>query len=277
MRLALDGGSLQYEIADGGPETLILIPALGMTGGMWQQQVEHFHSEYTVVTYDAGHVASGAARPDVTLEDFADELATLLDAVGTVAAHLLGISMGGMIGQCFAVKYADRVKSLVLVSTTPSYPEESRNQMRQRAGTAEEQGIAPLAGPTMERWFTAGFRRSHPDVVERIRQMLLSANPAAYAAAARAVAALDTVADLPRIRAHTLVMTEEHDPSMPPGAAETLARGIPDSRLVTIPDAAHLCNVENPTAFNREVSRFLREVAASLPDDPGLHAPASPW
>jgi len=137
MQLPLGEDSIQYEIEGKGPETLVFIPALGLTGDMWKQQVEHFRTSHTVVTYDAGHMQSGPVRQDATLEEFAEELARLLDAVGVISGHIVGISMGGMIAQVFAINYPDRVKSLVLACTTPSYPEESRQQMRTRADTAE--------------------------------------------------------------------------------------------------------------------------------------------
>lgn len=277
MRLSLERGSLDYEISGDGPGPLVFIPALGMAGGMWQGQVERFHTEYTLITYDAAHLGSGYVPREASLRSFADELGHLLDAVGAVSAHIVGLSMGGMIAQVFAFTYPERVKSLVLASTTASYPEENRRQLRDRARTAEDQGLKPLLDPTMERWFTPSFRERHPDVVERVRTMLASADPGAYAAAARAAAAVDTVSDLSGIQATTLVLRGEHDASVSRDAAHRLATEIPRARSAELKGAAHLCNMENPDAFNGELSAFLTAAAADSLDETGLHAPVGPW
>lgn len=248
-----------HEIVGRGAETLIFVPALGTTREMWAPQVTHFESDYRVVSYDAGgHYPSHS--PGRSLSDFADELQGLLVSIGALRPHLVGISMGGMIAQEFAIRHPSVPGSIALVNTTPFYPPESRHQIELRAQTAERDGMSSLVEPTLERWFTARFRESEPEAVNRVRGMLETADPHAYAQAARAVAAIDTKSRLDQIQRPTLIIRAEKDESMPATAAETLHDQIPDSRLAVISEAAHLCSVERPDEFNQLVSEFVESV-----------------
>jgi 3-oxoadipate enol-lactonase len=271
MQLSMDGRTVTYKVLGEGADAIIFIPALGTTREMWKPQIPYFERDYTLVLYDpAGHEASAASQAGLSLATLADDLARLADRVGARRPHVVGISMGGMIAQECAIKHRERVQSLVLVCTTPSYPEESRRQIEQRAQTAEREGMAPLVEPTLERWFTAEFRAAHRDTVAWVRHMLTTADPHAYAAAARAVSQVNTTDRLHTIAAPTLVLTAEFDRSMPPDAATLLTDHIPDARHKAIADAAHLCNVANADGFNREVAQFIQGVVDATPGEAGV-------
>jgi 3-oxoadipate enol-lactonase len=229
---------------------------------MWAPQVGYFEADYRVVSYDAGgHYPYPS--PGRSLSDFAEELGGLVASIGALRAHIVGISMGGMIAQEFAVRHPSVPGSIVLVNTTPFYPPEARRQIELRAQTAERDGMSSLVDPILERWFTPRFPEREPHTVNRIRGMLETADPYAYAEAARAVAAVDTRSKLDRIQCPTLIIRAEEDASMPATAAQTLHEQIPDSRLAVISDGAHLCSVEQPDQFNQLVSQFLGSLARS--------------
>lgn len=271
MQLSVGDRTLEYDVRGDGADALIFIPALGATRAMWEPQVPQFEADFTVVLYEpGGHYPQGGSGDKITLWGMADDLEALATAVGARRPHLVGLSMGGMIAQTFAIRYRDRVKSLVLASTTSSYPEESRRQIAQRAEIASREGMGPLINGTIERWFTDAFRQAHSETVDWIRGMLRSADPWAYAAAARAVSEVDTTARLRDIAAPTLVLKPESDQSMPADAASVLESHIPAARCKVIDAASHLCNVENPEAFNREVSEFVRGVNERTPGEAGI-------
>jgi 3-oxoadipate enol-lactonase len=278
MQVYRDGRHIQYEIAGQGDEAVVFIHALGATGDMWKPQVEAFSRRFLVMTYDAGghyREADGSAR--LTLQDRVSDLTAVLDAVGVTAVHVVGLSMGGMIAQLFGLTHPERVKSLVLASTTAGYPADGRRQLEQRADLVEANGTEPILDPTMERWFTVPFRERHREVVAWVRDMLGSADARAYAAAARAVAATDTLNQLDQIRAPTLILSGEDDPSMPPESARALESRIPGARRRLLSGVAHLCNVEDSETFNREVLSFITEVTGAQDSDSGLEAPVAPW
>jgi 3-oxoadipate enol-lactonase len=250
----------ECEIVGQGAETVAFVPALGTTREMWAPQVAYFAPDYSVASCDVGGHYPSRTR-DRSLSDVAEELHQDLVSLGARRPHLVGISMGGMIVQELAIRHPGVPASIVLVNTTPFYPPDARQQIELRARTAEREGMSSLVDPTMERWFTARFRETEPAAVDRIRGMLATADPHAYAEAARAVAAIDTGSRLELIRCPTLIIRAQNDVSMPATAAQTLHDQIRDSRLAVISEAAHLCSVEQSDQFNRLVSQFVRSVA----------------
>jgi 3-oxoadipate enol-lactonase len=103
-----------------------------------------------------------------------------------------------------------------------------------------------VADTVVARWFTPAFAAARPDVVAAVRADLAATPPAGYAACCEVVGAMDLRADLGSIRAPTLVIAAEHDPSTPPEHARLIAAGIPGARLVVLPRGAHLVNLETP-------------------------------
>lgn len=271
MQLARNGRTLQFDVTGNGAEAVIFIPALGTTRDMWRSQVPAFESEYTVITYDpAGHDPGSVYPGQPALSDYADDLLALVDAVHSHRPHLVGLSLGGMIAQEYAIRYRDRVQTVTAASTTSEYPQPAREQMRERAAEVERQGMSGVVQARLEAWLTEGFRESHPEVVSWVRDMLVSADPQAYAQAARVVSTVDTTAQLPKVACPVLILDGSQDGSLPPGAAMTLASHIRVSQSETIPNAAHLCNVEAPDAFNGRVRSFVSGIIQDSPSEAGV-------
>ncbi len=247
-----------YELEGAGDQVVALIHALGTNHRMWDRQVEVLRPHFRVLRYDVrGHGQTDKPPGPYSLELFAQDLAALLDALGIPAAHLVGLSMGGMIAQTFALSYPERVKSLVLADTSSRYPPENRQQFEERARIAETQGMGPLVEPTLERWFSPEFHRTHPEVVDRYRQMLLANDPRAWAAAARAIGQLDLTSRLGSVKVPTLVIVGEDDPGTPPAMAKEIAANIPGARLEILP-GRHMTQEESAEAFNRLLVEFLK-------------------
>jgi pimeloyl-ACP methyl ester carboxylesterase len=121
--------------------------------------------------------------------------------------------------------------------------------------------MAAVVETVLGRWFTPRFHETRPAEVERFRAMLLGAGPESYARCCEAIRDLDLRDDLQTIVAPTIVIVGADDPSTPVEHAETIARGIPDSRLLVIPDAAHLVTVERADAVNDAVLEHLAVAA----------------
>jgi 3-oxoadipate enol-lactonase len=216
-------------------------------------------SAHTVYTYDArGHGQSDLPPGPYSLDDFADDLAGVLDALGVDAAHVVGLSMGGMIVQQLAVSYPNRVRSLVLADTTSEYGQDARRQFAERARIAEERGMAPLIDATLERWLTKEFQHAHPEVGARIRAMLELAHPYGYAASCRAIGSIDLTERLVTINVPTLVLVGSADRSTPPDMALKIHEYIPGSSYEVIEGAAHLSNVSHAELFNQAILATIR-------------------
>jgi 3-oxoadipate enol-lactonase len=225
---------------------------------MWDDQMAALERDYCIVRYDTrGHGASSAPPGDYDLDDLADDVLALLDHLGHERAHFVGLSLGGAIGQVLGARHGDRLLSLALCDTIALMP---AGIWTERVATARAQGVGALAPATLERWFTPAFHAAVPDTVARVGRMIAATSVAGYAGCAAALRDLDLTALLGQIRVPTLVMVGADDPSTPVAASERIHQGIAGSKLVVIPDAAHLSNIEQTGAFNRALCEFLNEV-----------------
>jgi 3-oxoadipate enol-lactonase len=146
---------------------------------------------------------------------------------------------------------------LVLADTTSRYPAEAAGVWAERIKTAETRGMQPLVQPTLERWFTEPFRKAHPEVVERVGALIASTPVAGYVGCSHAIPKINLTARLKEIKLPILVICGEQDGGTPPAMAREIHDNAPGSRLVLIPRAAHLSNLEQPQAFNRALEEFL--------------------
>lgn len=259
MKTTTNGIQTYYELhgREGAP-WLVLGHSLACSVRMWDPQIEALKGRYRILAYDTrGHGASDAPAGPYTLDMLADDLAALLKAVGATNPHFCGLSMGGMIGQTFALKYPGVLRSLVLADTTSRYPAEAAAVWAERIRTAQTKGMEPLAQPTLERWFTAPFRQNHPETVDAIRQLIVATPVAGYAGCSAALPKINTTARLKDIGVPILVIVGEQDGGTPPAMAREIHENAPGSTLVVLPQAAHLANLEQPEAFTRALDGFL--------------------
>lgn len=223
---------------------LVLSSSLGTTRTMWDPQLEALAARFRVIRYDhRGHGDSPAPPGPYTLADLGGDVVALLDRLDIGRAHVCGLSLGGLVGLWLAVSHPERVDRLVVCCTAPAFPVESWHE---RAATVRAQGTEVMADPTMERWFTAGFRQRQPDVVERMRTTLLATRAEGYAGCCEALAGADLTDALGGITIPTLAIAGADDPATPPEQLERIAGGVADGRLAVVDGAAHLVNLEQP-------------------------------
>jgi 3-oxoadipate enol-lactonase len=168
--------------------------------------------------------------------------------------------MGGMIGQCLALNHSNRLKSLVLCDTTAVFPPESQPIWQERVDKARKKGMEALFEESMERWFTPTFLRKNSPMVKLIREQILATPAAGYIGCAEALRRLNYLDRLPEIKMPTLIMVGEDDPGTPVSASEAMQKRIPGSKLVILPSARHLSNVEQTEAFNSALLAFLKNL-----------------
>ena len=263
MRSIANGISVNYEVAgEGAP--VVFIHGLAMDLSFWDHQAPPVAGHFQVIRYDArGHGGSEKAEPPYSLELMADDLHHFLRSIGVRAGHFVGLSMGGMIAQTFALSHPNEVLSLTLASTTSEYPPEGRGAFRERAETARESGMQGLVDGTLGRWFTDDYRQRDPADLGKVRRVVLGTSPACFAGAALAVSEVDTTAQLSQVGAPTLVIAAENDMSTPVAAGRRIHERITGSRFEVIAGASHCCNIERPEEFNRLLLDFLLGVSAA--------------
>ena len=259
MKTRANGIEVYYEIhGEAGAPWLVLSHSLACSVRMWDPQIAALKDQYRILAYDTrGHGASGAPKGAYTLELLADDLHFLLGELKIAKAHFCGLSMGGMIGQSFAIMYPGALRSLTLADTTSRYPAEAWPLWQERIATVEAKGMAPLAQPTLERWFTEPFRDSNPAAVNAVRALILATPVSGYAGCCNAIPKINLTARLREIKCPILVIVGEQDPGTPPSMAREIHENAPGSELVVLPRAAHLANLEQPEAFTRALRKFL--------------------
>jgi len=243
------GAAIHYETHGEGPAVL-LSHGFGLTARMWAGQVEALAPANRLILWDLrGHGRSdspedaGLYDPEACVAD----MAALLDAEGIERAVVGGLSLGGYLSLAFHLRHPERVRALMLFDCGPGFrrdePREAWNERtRQRSGRIaagdaralselEPDGHGDLAG-----------------VARAARWMMLHHDAS-------------VLESLPSVRAPTLVLVGEHDAPFR-GAADYMARKIPNAEQVVLPGAGHTANFDNPAAFNAAVSAFLARLPA---------------
>jgi 3-oxoadipate enol-lactonase len=249
---------IHFTDSGGTGEPVLLVHAIGCDHRMWDGLGTALSPRFRVIRMDVrGHGRSAVTPRPYSLDQLADDARDLLDSLKIDKAHWVGLSMGGMIGQAFALRHPQRLRKLVLANTTSTYGTQGPEMWEARAKAVGEGGMAAVKELAMQRYFTDDFRASSSDVVDRIGSGFLATDPEGYIACCNAIRDLDFSGDLHRIKAPTLVIAGEKDVGTPVAMSEAIATAIPGARLAVIPGAAHLSAVENPEAFNKLVEDFL--------------------
>jgi 3-oxoadipate enol-lactonase len=256
--------NMYYEVHGKG-EPLLLIMGLGSDLTSWILQIPEFSKKYQVIAFD-NRGAGRTDAPDMPYSTvmMADDTAGLLDALGIERAHILGLSMGGMIAQELALKYPKRVKSLVLAATAASPYAWATHLLGAMLRLAQE-GVTPEALTALRvSWlFTDNFFENPELVRTVIDTMVANPHPQPMHAYARQFAAAnehDTRRRINQITAPTLVLVGREDILLPVEMSEELAAGIPNSELAVLEGGGHGFQVEIAGRFNQAVMDFLAKV-----------------
>ena len=263
MKITANGITMHYEMD--GPESapvVTLSHSLATDLSMWDPQVAVLKSGYRVLRYDTrGHGGTDAPEGPYTLEQLAEDVRALLHALRIPKTHFMGISMGGMIGQVLALKNPGMLQSLILCDTSSRIPGEALPIWEERIGLAQKQGMDALAESTMERWFTASFRRKPLPALDKIRGMIRTTPVKGYVGCSRAIMRLNLTERLREITLPSFIIVGEEDPGTPVAASQVIHEQIKGSELVILKSAAHLSNIEQQDAFNTAVMAFLKRLA----------------
>ena len=261
MLINLPGRRLYYDIA--GPDkgaVVCFTHSLSSDGGMWAEQMAPLLAAgYRVLRLDMrGHGGSDPVAGDYTMAALADDVATAIDFLGIDKVHLIGLSIGGMIGQAFAIAHGPRLASAMLCDTAPQTMAGAAAAWGPRIDTVRKAGsLAPLADSTMERWFTDAFKPKRPARWKEIHATIAGTTPAGYLGSAAAIMNFDFLPKLPSIRTPTLVVCGADDQGTPPAGNKLIAERVPGGRYVEIANARHFPNVEYPDVFNRTMLDWL--------------------
>lgn len=241
---------------------LVLLHAIATSGELWAPQVAVWSAHFRLVRIDLpGHGASPApaTAQEEGLLAYAMQVRRVLDQLGIERAGIVGLSLGGMVAQAFALAFPERAAALVLAHTGARTAPAVRELWARRLAQFEDAGLDAQVEPTLERWFTRDFAARSPVTLAWVARQIRATSPVGYAAAIRAIQGLDHAERLGEIRAPTMVVAGREDTAVPPAVGAALAEGVLGSRFVVLEDAAHLSSVQQPVAFTETVGAFLME------------------
>ena len=242
----------------GGPP-LVLLHGLGLDLTLWDQQFLEFGRTHDVVAIDLpGHGLSSDLGSAPTLESLADAVAEVVKHLDAGPVHLVGISLGGMIGQTLAVREPGLIRSLTLVATSCTFADPVRLAIRQRAALTRAEGMAVVAASHLQRWFSDDYRERRPDMLDRVYKVVLRQDADQHATLWQAVAELD-VQGLSALTCPVMVLTAESDSSAPVAAARLIADQIAGAVLHVTAGSGHFPPIETAKAFNALLRQFLPE------------------
>ena len=256
----VDGLHIAYERAGSGPALVLLHGWVGDGPTTWRRQLDGLSDEFTVVAWDAPGAGRSTDPPErFGLDGYADCLAEFLEQLGLDTAVMAGLSFGGILALALQRRHSARSSALILASAYAGWggslpPEVAGQRLRQALALADgtpEEFVAALL-PTM-------FSKTMPgETVDDFRASMQAFHPRGFRAMARASA--EDVRDvLPHVDVPTLLVNGDRDVRAPLTVAEALQAAISGSRLVVLPAAGHVCNVEAPDEFNVAVRDFLHD------------------
>jgi len=235
---------------------LVLVHSLGVDHGLWDPQMPALLRYFQVLRLDLrGHGASDAPPGDYTIEQLGRDVIAAVDSTRRELFAYCGLSLGGMIGQWLGVNHSQRITHLVLANTSPRVGAPELFDARRKA--VLEGGMAAVENGVMERYFSPRILASSNPQVATTRTTLLAASPVGYAGCCAAIRDMDQRPSLGRISVPTLVIGGTLDAATPwEGHGDLLTASISGARSVVL-EAAHLSNVELPSAFTNALFDFL--------------------
>lgn len=258
-QIKTNGITMHYETAGEG-EPLLLLHGLGSRSDDWQLEVPVFAERYRVITADMrGHGRSDKPPGPYSVPMMAADVFGLLDGLGVASAHVVGLSMGGMIAFQMAVDHPERVRSLVIVNSGPALvPRTFKDRLR----IWQRLAIARVFGPARTGRFLSKRLFPKPEQ-EPFRERLIAQwaenDPAAYLASMRALVGWSVLDRVGGIGCPTLIVSGDRDYT-PVDAKRAYAALIPGARLEVIKDSGHATPMDQAGRFSECVLDFLATV-----------------
>jgi 3-oxoadipate enol-lactonase len=240
--------------------TLVLLHAFPLNARMWEPQFAVADGGWRIIAPHLPAMDGGPGETPVTsFDDAAGQVIDLLDSLHIEEAVIGGLSMGGYVTFALFRHAARYFRGMVLADTRPQADTAEGKQGRTRMlALLAEKGPAAVADEMIPKLLAEATIRSKPEVVERVRALVLANPPEAIAGAITALMnRSDSTSLLSEIHCPTLIIVGENDTVTPPALSRDMQRAISGAELVTIAEAGHLSSFERPVPFNAALARFL--------------------
>lgn len=255
----IEANGIQFNIQIDGPEgapwiTFSNSHATDLT--IWDEQAKLLSDRFRVFRYDTrGHGRTEATKPPYHVDELVSDVIALWDELKIDQSHMVGLSLGGSTGIGLAIQHGDRVTSLLGVDCRAwaSAP----NTWEPRIELAKKEGLEGVVPSTIDRWFTKPFVEKNPPELEKVRNMIRGTSLDGYIGCANALQSIDYRDRLGTITCKTRFLAGESDPAATPESIQVIKDNVPGATFATIPNAAHIPNIQNPDVFNAEMVAYF--------------------
>jgi 3-oxoadipate enol-lactonase / 4-carboxymuconolactone decarboxylase len=262
--LNINGHNIHYKyIKSSASRTFVFVNSLGTDFRIWDEVAENLTNHGSILCFDKrGHGLSEMSQNPLTISDYVADLVTLLDVLKIEKCVLIGLSIGGIIGQKMALMHPERIEKLVLSNTAPKVgSEESWNT---RINIVQNKGISSIADTIMKVWFSENFHQNHATELAGYKSMLSNSNQVGYIHACEALKVNDLTNEISKINIPTLCIAGTEDGSTPPAQVKAMADQIPDAKYVLIEGVGHIPCVEKPEFIAKLIIDFVADNSLSL-------------
>jgi pimeloyl-ACP methyl ester carboxylesterase len=249
-------------------DTLVLIHGVGLSQATWGPQVVAFAGRYQVIAYDMlGHGESVLPSENATLNQYATQLATLLDHLGIDAASVIGHSMGALVALEFALNYPARAIRVATLNAVYRRTAKQRRAVMRRVRTLETMDSLAAVDATLTRWFGQPIPPHLIAQANMVRLLLMSANPIGYARTYRLFATSDYahVGRLCELAAPALFMTGELDANSSPEMSRAMGDDVPHAQVAIVPGERHMMSLTAPDVVNQRLRTFIETTVSDAP------------
>lgn len=248
---------VSYRIEGEGPP-VYMVHGIGSRKITWDGIIPALKDRFSCVSYDLrGHGESPVPPVPYRLEQLVEDLEALRAKLGHEQIHVIGHSLGGMIGPAYAHAHPDRTLSVGLLSTAAGRTEQDRARLRAVITAMEEKGIAPVLATLVERWYTDDFIAQRPDLIEARIKLVNDTPDDVFLSVFHVYAETEMASWLHEITCPCLVMTGELDAACSPRHGRFMAERLPDSELVILENIKHSILIEGADRVAPRVREFL--------------------
>lgn len=264
VRHDVPGKDGRLSLRAGGPEggaPVLLCHSILTSSAIWHRQAIALAARgFRVLALDSrGHGRSEAPRGPYTMDDLVADAVAVLDHLGIAQAHVIGVSQGGMTAFGLGVRHPDRVRSLCVIAARADAPPPFAAAWDDRITLVRERGIAPLAAPTAERWCGRPFLDAHPEIATALLGCIGETAPEGFIGCARAIQGLAYLDGVTTLKLPLTMIVGALDQLLVAPMTELAA--MLGCRLVIIPDAGHLPQLDHPDEVDAVIERHLGEIA----------------